>query len=185
MRNLELKILCPPTALDAMSVRLASLVRTPIQRLHQVDTYVRVDRGRLKLREFRGEGDPAPTERAELIAYARPSDDGSRWSSYQVIPIAAAAASALLAGLLMTHDRLTVVDKVRQVALIGDTRVHLDRVVGLGSFVELETVITTQTDAEATAEHQAVIALLGLADYPSIAGSYSDLATANANKRQP
>ncbi len=180
-RNLELKIQCPPEALDAMRSMLESRDSSPIQRLHQIDTYLRVERGRLKLREFRGQGEPGPVERAELIAYARPTDGGSRWSSYQVIPIAAGAAAALLAGLLMTHDRLVVVDKIRLVALIGQTRVHLDRVAGLGSFVELETVITTQSETEAAAEHESVISLLGLADYPSIAGSYSDLAVANGN----
>ena len=183
-RNLELKVQCPQGSLDEMSAQLAALVRSPIQRFHQIDTYFRVAHGRLKLREFRG-GDPASTQRAELIAYARPTDAGSRWSSYQVVPIAADAAAALLAGLLMTHDRLADVDKVRQVALVGDTRVHLDRVADLGAFVELETVITTQTDAEAAAEHQAIIALLGLADYPSIAGSYSDLVLANGMPRNP
>ncbi len=176
MRNLELKVQCPDAALDEMIPLLAAQVRAPIRRFHQIDTYFRVARGRLKLREFRDDADSAQIERAELIAYARPTDDGSRWSSYQVIPIAAVAASALLAGLLMTHDRLTVVDKVRQVALVGQTRVHLDRVAGLGSFIELETVISTQSDAEAAAKHAAVIVLLGLAAHPSVAGSYSDLA---------
>ncbi|MDQ3655354.1 MAG: class IV adenylate cyclase [Chloroflexota bacterium] len=177
-RNLELKVQCPPAALDAIRARVESLVCAPIQRLHQVDTYFTVERGRLKLREIRGERDPSRTERAELIAYARPSDDGSRWSSYQVVPIAAHAAPNLLGGLLMTHDQLARVNKVRHVAVVGHTRVHLDRVDGLGTFVELETVISTQSESEAAEEHRCVIDLLGLAGYPSVAGSYSDLALA-------
>ncbi|MBA3380186.1 MAG: CYTH domain-containing protein [Chloroflexia bacterium] len=86
------------------------------------------------------------------------------------------AAPVLFCSMLMTHDQLARVDKVRHVALIGQTRVHLDLVDGLGAFVELETVISTQTQSEATAEHRQVIGLIGLAAYPSVAGSCSDLA---------
>lgn len=92
-RNLELKVQCPPADLDAIRAQVESLVCAPIQRLHQIDTYFTVERGRLKLREIRGERNPSTIVRAELIAYARPSDDGSRWSSYQVVQIAARAVS--------------------------------------------------------------------------------------------
>ncbi len=174
-RNLELKVQCPPAALDAIRTRVESLVCAPIQRLHQIDTYFAVERGRLKLREIRGERDPSMIERAELIAYARPSDGGSRWSSYQVVPIAAHAVPKLLGGLLMTHDQLARVDKIRLLAVIWLTRVHLDRVESVGTFVELETVISTQRESEAAEEHRRVIELLELTNYPSVAGSYSDL----------
>jgi predicted adenylyl cyclase CyaB len=175
-RNLELKIRCAPEDLVEIRQRLESLVCTPVQRLHQVDTYFRVERGRLKVRELRSESDPATVERAELIAYARPSDDaGSRWSSYQVIPVSAHVAADLLSGLLMTHEQMARVEKVRHVALLGQTRIHIDDVADLGAFVELETVISSQSDADATAEHQQVIAALQLDRFPAIAGSYSDL----------
>lgn len=77
-RNLELKVWCPQEAIDAIGMQVESLTCTPIQRLHQVDTYFRVERGRLKLRVCRADPDPAQIEQAELIAHARPSDDGSR-----------------------------------------------------------------------------------------------------------
>lgn len=175
-RNLELKVQCPREALVALRARVESLVCTPLEHLHQVDTYFRVDRGRLKLRELRDPGDGARIERAELIAYSRPTDEGSRWSSYQVAPIAANAVPNLLSGMLMTHDQVARVDKRRVVAIIGATRVHLDEVEGLGTFVELETVIAAQSDHEAAAEHWQVIEVLGLARYPTVAGSYGDMA---------
>ncbi len=34
-----------------------------------------------------------------------------------------------------------IVQKVREIAIVGQTRVHLDRVKGLGLFVELEVVL--------------------------------------------
>jgi len=178
-RNLELKVECSPEAFAAMRQRVELLVCAPIQRLRQVDTYLRVERGRLKLREIRSD-EPEAIERAELIAYARPSDAGSRWSSYRVVPIAVQAAPGLLAGLLMTHDQLARIDKVRLLAIVGQTRIHLDRVEGLGTFIELETVVTTQRDVEARDEHQQVIDALGLHRYPAVAGSYSDLVLARS-----
>lgn len=176
---------CGEDALEDIRRRLESLACAPIQRLHQVDTYVRVERGRLKLREFRAEGDPAKVERAELIAYARPAAGGSRWSTYQVIPIAAHACEDLLDGLLMTHEVHARVDKVRHVALIGQTRVHLDDVAGLGAFVELETVVTAEGDGAAGVEHRQVIAALGLERFPGIAGSYADLVLSGQPPRLP
>jgi adenylate cyclase class IV len=180
-RNLEIKVRCASDDLDAIRHRLDALVCAPIQRLHQVDTYFRVDRGRLKVREIRAVGNPDAVDRAELIAYARPSADGSRWSTYQVIPVAAHAAADLVSGLLLTHDLLVRVDKVRHVGLVGQTRVHLDDVEGIGAFVELETVVSSQGEEAASLEHRQVIAALGLGLFDSVPGSYSDLILAEAS----
>jgi adenylate cyclase class IV len=176
--NLELKVQCTPNDLDAIRQRLESLTCAPVARLHQVDTYVRVDRGRLKLREFRQPAYPELVDRAELIAYDRATAEGSRWSAYRVVPVSGVVAPDLLAALLLTHDRLATVEKLRQVGLVGQTRVHLDLVTGLGAFVELETVMTTQGEDAAHAEHRQVIGLIGLDRFPVVAGSYSDLVLA-------
>ncbi len=175
-RNLELKVRCEPGGIDGILVRLQSLLCSPIEHLHQVDTYLKVPHGRLKLREFHSLSSPPVAERAELIAYHRPSETGSRFSTYEVVPIPGRHAAALLRSLLMTHDELVRIDKQRQVAVVGHTRVHLDRVLGLGEYVELETVIAGIDDAQGAAEQAQVIAALGLDRLPSVAGSYSDLA---------
>jgi adenylate cyclase class IV len=177
-RNLELKVKCEPAELDDLLDRARQLTCAPIERLHQIDTYLEVPTGRLKLREIRAAETKDVIIRAELIAYARVNAEGSRWSTYEVVPIGAEHAPAMLRGLLLTHAERVRIDKLRHVALIGQTRVHLDRVEGLGAFVELETVIGTQEDDEAAREHQQVIDLLGLDRFPSVAGSYSDLALA-------
>ncbi len=177
-RNLELKVEVPVADFDALLERTRQLTCAPLERLHQVDTYFEVARGRLKLREIRADGYPEVVARAELIAYARSNDEASRWSHYEVVPVGADQAGALLRSMLMTHDERVRIDKQREVGLIGHTRVHLDRVLALGTFVELETVIAGQDDAAATREHQEVIAALGLERYSPIAGSYSDLALA-------
>jgi adenylate cyclase class IV len=173
-RNLELKVACSTAQFAEIERRLLTLVCNPVHTVHQVDTYFTVDTGRLKLREFRGAESNA-VERGELIAYQRIMQAGSRWSNYVVAPIAGDAVQSLLDGLLMTHAVLAIVDKVRTVGIVGHTRVHLDRVEGLGTFVELETVVRQQDDDDAATEHQEVIAALGLAALSSVAGSYSDL----------
>lgn len=177
-RNLEIKVKCQPGDLDDLLTRSHQLTCAPIERLHQIDTYVEVPKGRLKLREIRAVEAKDVVVRAELIAYARVDEEGSRWSTYEVVPIAAEHASAMLRALLLNHRERVRIDKVRHVGLIGQTRVHLDHVEGLGAFVELETVVGIQGDDAAGREHQEVIAALALDRFPSVAGSYSDLALA-------
>lgn len=177
-RNLELKVEIPAAMFDAMLDRTRELACAPLEHLHQVDTYFVVTRGRLKLRELRSLEDPEVVRQAQLIAYARSNETGSRWSNYEVVIVAGDQAAEMLRSMLMTHDERVRIDKQRLVGLIGHTRVHLDRVAGLGTYIELETVIGSQDDAAATREHQEVIAALGLDHYPAVAGSYSDLALA-------
>lgn len=180
-RNLELKVGCGYGALAEIRSRLAApdLVSAKPERLRQVDTYYRVPRGRLKLRrieQLRVDGSTNPERRtAELIGYDRPDDHGSRWSAYRVAEIDPRVAGDLHDALSLTHEVLVRVAKRRDVMRIGATRIHLDQVDDLGAFVELETVIGTQEDGDATHEHEAVIALLRLDRFASIAESYSDL----------
>ena len=68
-----------------------------------------------------------------------------------------------------------IVDKVRELWMYGNTRIHIDDVEGLGHFVELETVITNQTNTEAQAEHHLVKRALEIDDAKIIPVSYSDL----------
>ena len=178
-RNLELKVVVPPDRFEGMVERARALACGPVEHLWQVDTYFAVIRGRLKLREFRAGSNPAEVMRGELIAYQRSDEAGSRWSGYEVVPVAGADVQAMLRALSMTHEELVTVDKQRLVVVTGHTRVHLDRVKGLGTYAELETVIAGQSDEAAAREHQEVITALGFAGLDVVAGSYSDLALAS------
>ena len=71
--------------------------------------------------------------------------------------------------------RTDVVEKTRHLLILRNTRIHLDDVVGLGRFVELETVITTQSDDDAAVEHDDVITTLELRGAERIAVGYVDL----------
>ena len=81
-RNLEPKVPVTPDGLAAAKARLEALTCQPLQRLHQIDTYLRVPMGRLKVREIRANDDPARISRAELIAYERPGEAGSRAAAH-------------------------------------------------------------------------------------------------------
>ena len=137
--------------------------------LVQRDTYFAVARGKLKLREDVERGD------GELIFYLRGDESGLRSSSYWRAP--AADPGALRELLAAAHGVLGVVAKRRRVFLHRNVRIHLDDVEGLGSFIELESVLASAgeesaAEAEALAE---VVAALALAGRETIAAGYLDL----------
>lgn len=170
-RNLELKVRLGPGDLAEMRERVLALGVT-ISRQDQVDRYFSVPEGRLKLRVIAYDTEPA---RAEMIAYRRPDEDGSRWSAYRLTPLDAGVADDLAATLAHVLPVMLEVRKRREIAIWRETRIHLDDVEGLGPFVELETVISEQSDALAEAEHREVIERLGLMAWPAESGSYSDI----------
>ncbi len=59
---------------------------------------------------------------------------------------------------------------------IGQTQVHLDRVDGLGEFLELEVAVgNTFTPDTAAAEAHRLVAVFGIADEALVKGAYVDL----------
>ena len=137
--------------------------------LVQRDTYFAVADGLLKLRE--------DLERAtgELIFYRRPESSGLRSSSYWRAP--ASDPDALRSLLGAAHGVTGVVTKRRHLYLFRNVRIHLDDVEGLGTFVELESVLAVpgNESAEEAAALAAVVEALGLASRETIAGGYLEL----------
>ena len=129
-RNLELKAHDPdpPRTLQAA----LDLGATDAGTLRQRDTYFHAVQGRLKLRE----ADGAP---AELISYARADRAGAKVSNYRVVPVH--DPQALTDALSDVLGVRVVVEKQRRLLLYENVRIHLDRVSGLGDFVELEAVV--------------------------------------------
>jgi adenylate cyclase class IV len=161
VRNLELKV----AVRDLAAVRARALAAGAEDRgvLHQRDTFFASPRGRLKLREEDG--------RAELIAYERPDEAGSRWSDYLLVPVPdPALLREALAGTLGVAGE---VRKRRELLVLERTRIHLDDVDGLGCYVELETVADGEPGIEA--EHERIGAALGLDTAAAVPGAYVDL----------
>ena len=69
-----------------------------------------------------------------------------------------------------------VVRKKRTLYLVGQTRVHLDEVEGLGDFMELEVVLHPgQSDAEGQVIARDLMTRLGVAEKDLLEGAYMDL----------
>ena len=69
-----------------------------------------------------------------------------------------------------------MVKKTRYLYLVGQTRVHLDDVEGLGQFMELEVVMGEgQSDAEGQAIAEDLMSRLGVERGDLLEGAYMDL----------
>ena len=94
----------------------------------QTDTYYKVAKGRLKLREGNIENN--------LIYYERNNDTGPKDSHFQLIKIE--DAKNLKEVLAKTNGIKTVINKKREIYYIDNVKFHIDEVTNLGSFVEIE-----------------------------------------------
>jgi adenylate cyclase class 2 len=165
--NIELKAADPDPAASERACRALGAVDGGL--LVQRDTYFAVERGLLKLREDTQAGT------SELIFYLRAHEDGARASSYWRAPAGDPGAWRALLG--AAHGVRGVVPMRRRLFLHRNVRIHLDDVEGLGTFVELESVLAvpgeeSADEARALAE---VFAALGFADRETIAGGYLEL----------
>lgn len=167
MKNIELKVKVGDRTAMTRLIRKLGAEREGI--LRQTDTYFDVPDGRLKLRETKGEAV------SQLIFYSRPNKKASRLSEYDILRMPEDEAEKLKR--LLTHalSVKVIVKKERTLFIFGNTRIHLDRVTGLGDYLELETVMGKQPLTEAKREHTHVIKELWLDSCEKIPVSYSDL----------
>lgn len=172
-RNIEIKARI--ASVEALRPRAEALAGAPAQLIVQDDCFFEVPHGRLKLREF-ADGS------AELIHYHRPDGLEAKASDYVRVPVPEPA--ALREALARACGLRGRVQKQRWLCLVGATRIHLDRVAGLGDFMELEVVLQEgQSDAEGQAVAEGLMAQLGLAEAERLAGAYLDLLAAAAARR--
>ena len=164
-RNIEIKARVADMA--ALAARAASMADGGPTEIPQDDTFFRCDNGRLKLRVFEdGHG--------ELIFYRRPDDGGPKVSFYVLSPTE--SPDTLREALTLANGQEGRVVKHRTLFLVGRTRVHLDRVEGLGDYMELEVVLADDESAEDGArEAHALMARLGISQDSLVTGAYHDL----------
>jgi predicted adenylyl cyclase CyaB len=163
-RNIEIKArLADPAAFRARVEELADEGPTLLE---QEDTFFFTRRGRLKLRKQTGG--------SELIYYERSNTTGPAESQYFIERFA--DPSGIEAMLSVALDVRGTVSKSRRLYRIGQTRVHIDEVLGLGSFVELEVELNAiQASSEGEAIARELIERLQLGDLDLVAESYIDL----------
>ena len=169
-RNIELKARID--SVEAMLPVARALADGPPQSIAQDDTFFVCANGRLKLRDF-GDGS------GELIHYQRADTAGPKLSDYVRVPTSEPA--ALREALGRVQGVLGRVRKTRWLLLAGPTRIHLDRVEGLGDFLELEVVLRDdQSEAEGVAMADALLQALGVSPTQRLAGAYLDLMLAGS-----
>jgi len=164
-RNIEIKARIG--SVDTVIPIAAAIAGVPAVRIFQDDTFFNCNAGRLKLRAFsRDEG--------ELIFYRRADRQGPKESFYLRSPTP--APDTLRESLSLAYGVFGRVKKNRVLFLAGRTRIHLDRVEGLGEFLELE-VVLAEGDSETAAEAEALelMARLGVEHASLVAVAYVDM----------
>jgi predicted adenylyl cyclase CyaB len=164
-RNIEIK-----ARIEGIEVLLPKVValadKGPIE-IFQDDWFFGCESGRLKLRVL------SNTE-GELIFYRRPDQLGPKESFYVISPTG--SPDSLRETLSLAYGTIGHVCKHRTLFMIGRTRVHLDRVDGLGQFLELEVVLENhETAVSGIAIAQKLMAELGVEPSQLVEGAYIDL----------
>jgi predicted adenylyl cyclase CyaB len=135
--------------------------------ISQTDVFFAASSGRLKLRIM------GPTQ-AELISYERTDAAAARRSDYRIAP--ATNPGELVQVLAQALTVAGVVNKERWLYRYGQTRIHIDRVEGLGDFLEIEVVLRLgQREAEGHEMANDLLRRFGLAPDDLIGCAYIDL----------
>jgi predicted adenylyl cyclase CyaB len=133
----------------------------------QTDTYFKVAKGRLKLREGNIENN--------LIYYERNNDTGPKDSHFQLIKIE--DAKNLKDVLAKTNGIKAVVNKKREIYYIKNVKFHIDEVMNLGSFVEIEAgnMLADFSKEQLKAQCEQYLQLFEIQESDLINISYSDM----------
>jgi len=163
--NIEIKaVLRNRAAAEAVAARLSG---TAAKTFPQEDFFFNCDGARPKLRVL-------AQDYGELIRYERANVANPRRSTYLIA--CTTDPDILLDILTATLGRTGVVRKVRTLYLLGQTRVHIDQVEGLGEFLELEVVLRPgQSDSEGKRIAATLLAEFGIDSTQIVAEAYIDL----------
>jgi predicted adenylyl cyclase CyaB len=152
---------------EALKARAESLSDKPLAVIPQEDTFFNTQKGRLKLRTL------AP-DRGYLIYYERPDHGGPKRSDYHLAECR--DPENLKTALSLALGVRGVVRKTRYLYMVGQTRIHLDDVEGLGHFMELEVVMREdQSDTEGQAIAEDLMRRLEVREDALLEGAYMDL----------
>src|SRR5215207_7966215 len=150
-----------------IKARAEQLSNTPGEVIPQEDIFFRTPQGRLKLRVF-------SKNSGQLIYYTRPDQEGPKRSDYHIS--LTSDPENLKRVLELAYGVRGIVRKTRYLYLVGQTRIHLDDVEGLGQFMELEVVMQEgQSDADGRVVAEDLMASLGVERSDLLEGAYVDL----------
>jgi predicted adenylyl cyclase CyaB len=164
-RNVEIKARVEDIA--ALREKVASIADRGPQVIHQDDTFFPCWTGRLKFRRF--------SEReGELISYQRP--DSAQPTESQYARTSSHEPDALTEVLSQALGVRGVVRKTRTLYWTGQTRIHLDDVEGLGTFLELEVVLEPgQSTSDGSEIARQIMERLNIREVDLVESAYIDL----------
>lgn len=147
--------------------RAEALSDTPGELIPQRDTFFHTPKGRLKLRLL------AP-DQGQLIYYERQDGAAPKPSHYILSPTS--EPDSLESTLSACLGVRGVVRKRRLLYKVGNTRIHLDQVDGLGPFLELEVVLEPDQGVEqGRTTALELMQRLGVDEKDLVEGAYIDL----------
>lgn len=171
MKNVELKAELRDVALAREICK--SQGAQPMGIVEQTDTYYRVASGRLKRRDTQG-------KEPEFIFYERPNQATSKVSQFTLFSESAAMERFGSQPL----EVWLVVRKQRELWMLENTRIHLDQVDSLGSFLEFEFLVSSVQSVDAgRLELQRLRQVFAIVLGEIIDCSYSDLLEAHRSGR--
>src|SRR5207249_777683 len=169
-RNIEIK--ARTASVDALVPTVRLIADPGPFEMPQDDTYFTCAGGRLKVRTF-------SKDEGELIYYRRSDQQAAKESFYLRSPTS--SPETMRISLSLAYGQVARVEKHCTLLLLGRTRIHLDKVSGLGHFLELEVVLDEHEPPEAgVREANDLLARLGVEPSQLIEGAYVDLLADNA-----
>ncbi|XP_011301202.1 uncharacterized protein [Fopius arisanus] len=131
-RNIEIKaVLKDPEAAHSRAKKLSN---SDGEIIRQTDTFFKSPQGRLKLRCFEN-------DTGVLVYYERSDTEGPKLSDYSLVELASKKGCDEMKSILKKINGISgVVEKIRHLYMVGQSRVHIDTVTDLGDFLEIEVI---------------------------------------------
>ncbi len=165
LRNVEIKAIARD--LPLIRVKAEAIAGTTGEIIYQADTFFYSRTGKFKLRIL-------GPDRGELIFYERSEESGLKESSYLIVKTT--DPDNLKMALANACGIKGEIKKIREVFIVGQTRIHLDQVEGLGDFIELEFVMRDgQSRDEGIQTLRYLMGNLGIIEEDLIVGAYLDI----------
>lgn len=139
----------------------------PAEVIEQEDIFFNTAGNRLKLRVF-------SEDRGELIYYERNDQPGPKRSDYYISETHAPLSLKDVLG--KAYGIRGTVKKIRTLYICGNTRIHVDRVDGLGNFMELEVVLNdAQNEADGESISNDIMSRLNIKREDLLDNAYIDM----------
>ena len=163
--NIELKAQC--SDLERFEQKVLALKARLDGHDRQTDTFFAVPKGRMKLRESTLYGN-------FLIPYLRPNQDGPKKSDYALIKTETPEQNRKILSTMFGIE--LVVRKERTIYLYDNVRIHMDRVEGLGNFIEFEAVLEDENLIAANRDKlQKLLDYFGIPATDLVSVAYADM----------